>query len=185
VLEYNKLYLIYDELLFKKLCDFAYNKINKIMSYMLSGNNIFKIMNLCFNNDSKKTLNNFSKNNLIKKNENFNNILDNIKNSIDLSDSNIDSDDDSVRKIDPNIRTTNSDNLVSTIPIKSQKKTIISKIEDVASSAVGTARKIFKLPQKKQGGLKYQTKLRAHLRKTHKITKRPKYINNNVTKRRR
>jgi hypothetical protein len=98
----------------------------------------------------------------------------------------IDSDDDSFRKIDPNIRKTNSDNLVSTIPIKSQKKTIISTIEDVASSAVGTARRILKLPKTlRKGGLKYHTKLRAHLRKTHKITKHPKYINNNVTKCRR
>lgn len=95
IIESNKLYVVYDNLLYEKIYNFVLNKFNKLVSYLLSGSNVFKIMDLCLSSRTMKPSNtslNFLDSQCNKKNDNLSNVLNDIK-KVNLSISDISSDD--------------------------------------------------------------------------------------------
>ena len=103
----NNIYIVYDNILYEKLINCMKKLVNVSINYTLKKYNLFKIMNLCFNNNleeklDEKTDNKLDNNmtNLLvsminnnNNNNNISNLLDNIKNNMNISDvSEMDSD---------------------------------------------------------------------------------------------
>ena len=109
LIDTNKTYIYYDNKLFNKLNNFISENVNYLIRYTLSGNNVFKIMELCINNKNNNDKSKLDKLDglFYNKKKEVNNILDDIKTKIDLSDSDKSSDDITDEEYTDNIKKNN------------------------------------------------------------------------------